>query len=459
MLFKIFFFLIVFCICEIQINGQSENYFCSTNPLKLILKGFRDVEDIEKFCQSKSNWECDDYGQKFIVSQGEFTKIEFQNISITHLPMNCLSLFPNLKELNASNSEIEKVGEFTNYYGSHLEILNLSRNKIKKIENSPFRNLGNLKYLDLSYNQIEVIESNFFNNIVKSIAKIDLSYNKLKQFDEQLLSDGYQIYNLGNNLTIQLDNNLIEKFLPTRKNCALNLENLGFKLTLDLSDNLFKSIESKCDITVLDISNNQLKDVKANATEVIVNNNKIKTMNFFTDPNIVSLKNNDLQSLDYVNFLSAFKNVQELDISNNLFGSLKIETFADMRNLKKLSLRGIGLTKILFGLFGQLRKLEYLDLSYNDLSTFDHQNFLALDNLKTLDLSGNKLRMLFNFENIKEILPKLQFIALEGNKWSCSYLSLIKKSFNKQQVQLIEAKKPVKNERNIFGIQCYFDEL
>ncbi|KAG5670412.1 hypothetical protein PVAND_000679 [Polypedilum vanderplanki] len=181
-------------------------------------------------------------------------------------------------------------------------------------------------------------------------------------------------------------------------------------------------------------------------------------MNFFTDPNIVSLKNNDLKSLDYVNFLSTFKNVQELDISNNSFGTLKKETFADMRNLKKLSLRGIGLTRTLFGLFGHLRKLEYLDLSYNDLSTFDHRHFLALDNLKILELSGNKLRgddmFYINFRNV---LPNLQFIALEGNELWCDHLSKIKKNLNAQQIELIEAKYPVKYESNIYGIQCFYD--
>ncbi|KAG5670410.1 hypothetical protein PVAND_000678 [Polypedilum vanderplanki] len=442
MFLKTLFFLCIICCSQILIEGKCDDYYCTSDPWKCILKGFESVEEIDDFCNRRSVFEYTDInGNINTTSNLQCHIIEFQNISMTCLPSACFTKFTSISELYANNTGIEliKDDDFQNL--RYLQILNLSGNKIDTFKNLWFQYSGSLREIDFSYNQIKDLDLNISDvSVWNNLMKIDFSYNKIKKFNEQILQKYFKTTQYSNRkVSILLNNNQIEKFISTEENCEI-LYGQQSTLELNLTYNSLKSIESKCDITVLDISNNQLEEFKSNAKNVIADNNTIKSLTLYTNVNSVSLKNNNLQLLDdYVSLLSSLENITELDISNNTFEDLKLESFAEMTNLKKLSLSNVGLTEVPFGLFAHSKNVEMLDLSYNKLKlTLNLLKFSAMENLKTLNISGNSLNVLENYEIIKKIIPTLQSIGLEDNNWECKTLSLMKISFNFDRISLID---------------------
>lgn len=111
----------------------------------------------------------------------------------------------NLEELQISNSKITNISEKINdMYGlkildlhgngitsinvkfpSALNDVNLSLNKISEMEDDCFTSWGTLKNVDLSFNEISKIPTGLFKN--KNLKYLNLSYNRLLEFDERLL--------------------------------------------------------------------------------------------------------------------------------------------------------------------------------------------------------------------------------------------------------------------------------
>ena len=93
-------------------------------------------------------------------------------------------------------------------------------------------------------------------------------------------------------------------------------------------------------------------------------------------------------------------------------------SFGQMTNLKYLDLSFNAIFKLDEGVFSLPRnsttvsKLEYVNLSNNQLSYFDPQTFAGLINLVEIDLSNNKLTAI---TNIFPMLPKLRKVRLGHN--------------------------------------------
>jgi Leucine-rich repeat (LRR) protein len=419
-------FWLILCVLyslQNQITGLEEHYLCTKNPFKCVLKNFNSTEDINNFCQRKINDDLnfiDKYRGKDNVHVYKIEIIVFENVSITHLPSQCFSTFVGLNTLIARNVGIEE------------------------LDDSQFKYLDNIREINLSHNRIKAIQPAAFSGIGRSISIIDLSHNQIKQFDEQVMVNilnTFYYYDYGYNIMFRLNHNEMEKVLPTTSDWKPNpSDNREQKLSLDLSNNLLKRITFKCDLEMVDLSSNQVSEIKpANIRSVV-------------------LQNNNLQYIDdFVSFLSPLNHVIELDISNNSFKTFKLETFADMKKLEKLSISRVGFRSIPFGLFGHLSKLRSLDISLNHLKELDLRSFLASNDLDTLNISGNELRSIYGIKSIRAYLPALRHIALEGNIWKCSDLAETKMICNINKIEWIEALHPVKNETNLLGISCMRD--
>lgn len=135
-----------------------------------------------------------------------------------------------------------------------------------------------------------------------------------------------------------------------------------------------------------------------------------------TMPNLrtFNMSNNDLSSLRDMSALTRdFQKLQVLDFSHNKFGSdteksrechwqRSITQFVAHHNqFSSKALRCLPVT------------IQYLDLSYCDLDQLDMEYFDKTHNLKTLLLSGNKIK----FIPSKWGSLSLQFLALDGNSF------------------------------------------
>lgn len=100
------------------------------------------------------------------------------------------------------------------------------------------------------------------------------------------------------------------------------------------------------------------------------------------------------------------------------------------------------------------KHLQFLDISYNNLGSIDLHVMTNLKNLQSLDMSGNNLTQLLHFESIRKIFPNLVTIGIDQNNFNCTYLAMILKSLNENEIVLKDPENPMKTSSNIFGIAC-----
>ena len=118
-------------------------------------------------------------------------------------------------------------------------------------------------------------------------------------------------------------------------------------------------------------------------------------------------------------FKSKFRKLEYIDFSFN-----KIESIGDLNNIQKLKYLNLS-----YNLISQvnpnmcmLKRLQYLDLSNNELEAFHFDYFFcnksSATRLKYLNLMGNKIKYLFSLDLVFIGLPSLKTLDLRFNKLS-----------------------------------------
>lgn len=193
---------------------------------------------------------------------------------------------------------------------------------------------------------------------------------------------------------------LSENEFETIPNPICALESLTL---IDLSDNLIKTI-----------TNDEFKNFKI-LESLILDENKLEEFpeSILNSKNIkdLSLAKNKIKTIS--SGIVALIDLEELNLEGNcidfLPGSIGSIGFA---NLVRLELSNNNLKCLPNNMGEKLEKLEYLDLSNNDLQLLT-SDFKNLVNLKILELGNNNLKKLPS--NFCADLTKLEFLGLEHN--------------------------------------------
>ncbi|XP_025405014.1 leucine-rich repeat and immunoglobulin-like domain-containing nogo receptor-interacting protein 3 [Sipha flava] len=107
----------------------------------------------------------------------------------------------------------------------------------------------------------------------------------------------------------------------------------------------------------------------------------------------------------------------ELDLSDNLIGSLHPKTFHGNERLRVLYLNGNPLTEVGEAQFPVLQHLRTLELQHCQIKRVHRDAFLHLSALESLNLNGNLLKQLS--ETVFLSVAKLKTLSLDGNPWVC----------------------------------------
>ncbi|KXJ74863.1 hypothetical protein RP20_CCG012674 [Aedes albopictus] len=116
--------------------------------------------------------------------------------------------------------------------------------------------------------------------------------------------------------------------------------------------------------------------------------------------------------------LKVLTELEQLYLNDNLLEVLTMDVFANMKNLKILTLHRNKLTAIDTVKSIGLPSLESLFLQHNALSYLD-TSLWRMPALQKLDLSDNNLGFLFTF---LEEFPSLAELELHTNQWNCAWL-------------------------------------
>lgn len=160
------------------------------------------------------------------------------------------------------------------------------------------------------------------------------------------------------------------------------------------------------DMQVLDLSSNNLRHLPEDA---------------FKKVGLLNLQRVFLRGCGIHNVhKDAFRELKiliELDLSDNLIGSLHQDTFHGNERLRVLYLNGNPLTEIKETQFPVLQHLRTLELQHCQIKRIHRDAFLHLSSLESLNLNGNLLKWLS--ETVFLPISKLKTLSLDGNPWVC----------------------------------------
>lgn len=244
-------------------------------------------------------------------------EVYLSNNSLSAFPYELLEL-PKLKKIILKGNKIKTVKFETIKGNKTLQILDLSDNKITKAVY--FSRLARLEELDLSNNAVSSFA--IFNPNLKSI---DLSKNKLNSFPE-ITSNALKTLNLSENKLTQLDLGIIPQnlnYLDVQKN----------KIKTVVLDNATEFIK-KSHLKEVNLAHNSLTKFPNDLLfskylhNLNLSYNKIKTWNYiayYVSVTELNLSHNFLSQLPQ-DWTTSFLKIKKMDISNNLFSTIKIKS-------------------------------------------------------------------------------------------------------------------------------------
>ena len=331
------------------------------------------------------------------IENGTFiTNILLERLYLKNNSLDSINneLFSNLHELqflDLSWNKLELAENFEDIFSElwRLVILDLSHNRLKSVVQSLFKGLTSLQKLDLSHNQIKTLEEGSLYHM-SNLYELELSHNQLLSLGEESFTGllGLSLLDLTNNTLVDLhpnifkhSSNLKEIYLKENNFQSIPnaLENLSFLKVLDISKNFIEAFEP---FVFRDVGNLVLLNISYNI--------------------LTSLQETSLRGLT---------SLRVFDVSNNDIIEIKQEAFSKASNIKLLNFSSNRLSDI-NGYFSAMEKLEFLDLSGNNIKMFDY-SFLPRQLLK-LNIENNKIKRLGNYYKVHNVL----------------YLKEIKASFN-----------------------------
>ncbi|CAL8280960.1 unnamed protein product [Arctogadus glacialis] len=355
----------------------------------------------------------------------------------------------NLIELHLTSNQIQTVAPASFMPLSKLRFLDLGHNKLRDLKNI-LHHTPHLQSLYIPANKISIFHSWELSNKSTELVTLDLSQNELMFFRltagifpkltklhlEDSIKNGivWEVSNTSylrsvHKLDISGVRSSLHGLQEVLETCNSSLKYLKLN---HINNNLQVLINISCKIPTLnsfEIRNNCIKDIRLDMLHLCTNLKELDLgMNEITD-----ISNNSFKSLRKLqtliiksNFLTSVPyavrktQILKLDLSYNNINALGCDDFADMKQLRHLSLYNNPLLALKDCVFkdlvhlnvlmlqnssidqlnGAFKKntpnLENLILSNNHLTVLDHGEFKALNSLKNLALEVNKLKQLNN---------------------------------------------------------------
>lgn len=364
-----------------------------------------------------------------------FKKVIIKESSLLNFPIDIFKEYPRIFILEISSTQIMEIKENSFNNSKGLYICDLSNNKLKILKNQTFIGATHLNILNLNYNKISEIQIGAFTKL-SSLSELKLSFNELKSIDSNLFSDLLELnyLHLDNNQIevieattflknvelrdLKLNNNFVKALAP--ETIPLNLK------SLNIGSNELIELENYGNVELLTVEKNQLKKlfIQENVRILKAGHNQINSIFFPESSKLfqLHLSNNSLSDIQNITELPV---LQYLDIS---FNKINLTNISFSSNLIYLNLSSTNLNSISESHFVKVkRRLNTLDLSFNNLTTFDLYTPFWFK-LKKLFLKGNKLNEI-NFMKMKNSYPRLDKIYISSSHWNCKDLGKLMEDF------------------------------
>lgn len=441
---------------------------------------------------------------------------------------------PLMNEIDLSFNKISIIEREAFFGLKKLKMLNLQNNLIESIDNDTFKENEEIMTLNLQNNPIHRFDSNIFSLLV-SLSAVHILYDNPTEIDTTSIgsrfvfeedNEGQFALRIKNGTKcIHFTNDIFSKVRyfnisgDQLNNTVRVIDQLGPLVeTLDISSNYLGELSAQtfkrfANLKYLNVENTQISSINSDFVQFLNNNEKLEILNlnhnsiesgncelFIFGANSskleIIIENIDLNCLtdsfqidaenenttaSHVNVTesivgSLFKNrsfiklsgnkfqsfmktiallvpsIESLDLSSNFVGQINTTTFERFNNLQYLNLSYSNLTNFGFQSFYHQRKLKVLDISYNRLKKINFTPFLSnFKELHTLNLEGNSLSELDTMTRVN--FPTLSTLGISKNQFSCEYLAQF--LANWQTLHFINNSS---NKINVNGIYCHHEE-
>lgn len=335
---------------------------------------------------------------------------------IRHIDKDAFDGQDNLVLLVLSSNRLEEIPTGALQHVKKLQTLGLAGNFLMRVLDSSLEHLTKLRFLVLSYNRISMIERNAFPRHLETLA---LTHNMLDTFNDSL-HDLHQLE------TLWASNNRLTSVKGQFKGLVnLRALLLDRNYLSDISDS-FSDLES---LTDLSLSDNRIQDIgktlvglpalkSLNLSHNYITDLHWKTFESLKDLRILDISRNYLKTVCPI--LKPLRSLRELYLSDLSLKSLDPDCFYNMKSLTKLDLsynllsdtqaishNPLPLITHLFLHHNRMnifrydfkyaKSLKYLDISYNNFTTFKSQHLSHNGELETLILEGKQNKSFFSF--------------------------------------------------------------
>lgn len=287
---------------------------------------------------------------------------------------------PTLKRLYLIGNNISRVQDRALEFLSSLQVLDLHSNSISRVSDNVFQDLKNLNILRLGRNQFTNIPSGLVRHC-RSLKFLDLSQNR----NVSHLPPGFL-------------SSLVEVTNFTMTDADLR----------DISPDTFVVAPM---LEKIEMRGNKIRNLTAFG--LFGRNQKLRK---------IDMSYNDIASVSPFIFSVNSSSITELNLYGNELTVLDVGVFDSLKNLRVLKLGFNNLKTISPDLLFNLRKLEELDLSRNELVSVNQQKSrlpfgLGTAFLRRINLSRNNLTDFEEFAVIDWTLYlKIQDVILSGNQ-------------------------------------------
>ncbi|XP_011561863.3 insulin-like growth factor-binding protein complex acid labile subunit [Plutella xylostella] len=321
----------------------------------------------------------------------DLVSVDCSSLGLTDIPPGGSS---KVQRLNASNNEITSFPRNLNRF-PNLGTLDLSGNQLSTLPADALFNLTNLDLLNLSRNAFEVwlnLNPNEVLLLATSLRVLDLSNNRFTSLGNL---ENQELF-VSNSLEILI----LEKCAIATIHGRSPLLGLSNLKVLRLSHNPLRRIHSLMSSTLrlLDVSNCQLSYIHHDS---LVSLPSLITLQMSHNFRLVlattteTLLSDSLRYLDisYCNVmqpsLEGFPNLRKAYISHNMVRYLTSMEFVNNTKLEYLDLSYNSISSIKRDTFRGLLKLKYLDLSWNEIPALPEDALLETPELSQINLSRN----------------------------------------------------------------------
>ena len=313
-------------------------------------------------------------------------------------------LFSGLKNLQILRTQMRSIKE--NFFKdlTNLKELSISSlynptslercfdpNAVDNIEKNAFKGLDNLIKLDLSFNKLDILKSNVFAGL-KNLKELILESSGFKDVGKDAFKGLFNLEFLNIRCTFveALDKDVFKDLKNLKK---INLD--GF-ICQKFEGNPFRYLKNLKSITAYE------DILKMLSIEILNNIEEVELTQDSLNEKLDPIRNIQLNNLTSLNSSISSKN-----------SSLENDTFKGFEQIRKLKLKFGSIRYLSKYFFDDLTNLEHLDLSDN-FNNFQHDLFIKLKNLTTLDLSQTESfeaysSFSFNFKQMKHL--DLSFIS------------------------------------------------